>query len=61
MIEALGVFLCKYVSLIVIEQLVGPWVKKRTYLGAVGMVHPGQIAVPQTLLIREYAYRIDIH
>jgi hypothetical protein len=43
---------------------VGPWVKQRTYLGAGGVVQRGQIAVPQTLLIREYfraANRIDIH
>ena len=43
---------------------VGPWVKQRTYLGAGGVVQHGQIAVPQTLLIREYfraANRIDIH
>ena len=43
---------------------VGPWLKQRTYLGAGGIVHHGQIAVPQTIIIRECfraANRIDNH
>ena len=43
---------------------VGPWVKQRTYLGAGGIVQHCQIAVPQTLIIREFfrsANHIDIH
>jgi hypothetical protein len=43
---------------------VGLWVKQQTYFGAGCIVQHCQIAVPQTLLIREYfqaANHIDIH